>query len=181
MSSHTRAHSKEQALVSYTVSKDRKSCSPESKANKETTFVTTGLRRCVNEIFALLGCYATIEYWFHLEGSNLEDGCTETSVTNYQSTLPKIPEKLIFHGTAVFVCHSMNIGCAAKSFSHDIGSDVKKPARNPGHIFPFPAEVKNLWLSFHILYKPIERSCLFLATSACSSVTSTLKLMWMLT
>jgi hypothetical protein len=43
--------------VSYIVSKERKCCSPESRATKEQVCVISGFRRGVNEIFALLGCY----------------------------------------------------------------------------------------------------------------------------
>jgi hypothetical protein len=39
-----------------------------------------------------------------------EIGCSETSVTNYQSMLRKITEELRFQGTDIFAYQSMHIG-----------------------------------------------------------------------
>jgi hypothetical protein len=74
----------------------------------------SGLRRRVNEIFAVLGCYAVLigNLGTDVSGQHIgpifknqvvflncltlevgNDSCPETSVTNYQSTLRNIPEK----------------------------------------------------------------------------------------
>jgi hypothetical protein len=55
-------------------------------------------RRGVNEVFVLLRCYAanTLVPYSRVKQSK-KIGFSETSVTNYRSTLYNIPEELIFH------------------------------------------------------------------------------------
>ena len=77
------------------------------KINAFNVCVIPGFRRGVNEVFALLGCYAALTgiyrrfetaNWSHLQGSaalplNMAPiDCIETSVTDCQSTLRKIPQ-----------------------------------------------------------------------------------------
>ena len=54
---------------------------------KETSCMISSFRRGVNEIFALLGCYAA------LIGIYRPIGCPETSATNYQLMLRNITEQ----------------------------------------------------------------------------------------
>jgi hypothetical protein len=83
----------------------------------QSSCVTVDFLRCVNEIFALLGCYAasadrylrTFRDNFSVPPSMVKQstnawpsqmgtiGCPETSVTNYQSRLRNIKEQQIFH------------------------------------------------------------------------------------
>jgi hypothetical protein len=84
----------------------------------------------VNEIFALLGCYVAYSelhyrrfcktYRFHIQGStsprridltfNMRVGpisCPETSVSNSQSTLRKIPKQHLSHAISVCINHKL--------------------------------------------------------------------------
>ena len=59
-------------------------------------FVISGFHRGVNEIFALLGCYAAFICTYRRFGTPFKMGqisCTETSVTDYQSTLQSMAEE----------------------------------------------------------------------------------------
>jgi hypothetical protein len=69
----------------------------ETRACWDNFWVISGFRREVNEIFALLGCYATqIVSYFSWTACTLKmgpTGCPETSVNNYRSMQCNNPEE----------------------------------------------------------------------------------------